>query len=313
MIAALLLLAATSDCTATVLRDIVCADTDLRAADAALVRAEGALIASSPRKASLRQRAAAFRATLVNAYDGMPRAPFTRDQLLDQYREERDDLADQVARDASVDRSDPTRRFADACFAHALKLGCRVDSAGWTNGKDGLRIMWQIQSGATETDGVGAGVMLWDASVPAKPSLIGWSFDGVTYEAPKLNMDSPEPLLWVAGTRAGTAAWNADLLFAKRGGQWVEIETESWRDDLDTRLPKGYGVWKGIDYDFIGMGGSSDLWRKDDANCCATGGRIYFEFAVEGTSLVLKDVQLSLTDDMRGSRSIDRVEDVPAS
>ena len=61
-------------------------------------------------------------------------------------------------------------------------------------------------------------------------------------------------------------------------------------------------MWKGVEFDPMGMSGSSDLWREDDANCCPTGGRAYFDFAIEGTSLTLTDVNVRQSEAMIAPR-----------
>lgn len=173
------------------------------------------------------------------------------------------------------------------CLAKWLHMGCRVTASGILRGEDGTRILWQRQSGASDVDGIGNGILLWDTSGPGAPKPIGWSFEGVNYESPRLTDDGK---LWVPGSMAGSGGGNADLLYVKRDGNWVEIETTSWRATLEDRLPKGFSAWQGIEYDFSGMGGTSPLWRDSDANCCATGGTLVLRFSIKGTSLVLDEV-----------------------
>ena len=75
------------------------------------------------------------------------------------------------------------------------------------------------------------------------------------------------------------------------GDGWADVDIESWRDTLPARLPAGLGVWKGVRYNFTALRSSSPLWRTDDANCCPTGGRADFAFAVRDGVLTVTDVQ----------------------
>ncbi|MFL9841472.1 hypothetical protein ABS767_10900 [Sphingomonas sp. ST-64] len=95
-----------------------------------------------------------------------------------------------------------------------------------------------------------------------------------------------------------------DKALAQASGVRAMVKTlESWRDALPTRLPKGFGIWKGVDYDFEGLGASSKLWRDKDANCCPSGGDALIDFAIEGRSLVLKDVRVDIVERWRPRRT----------
>ncbi len=182
----------------------------------------------------------------------------------------------------------------DRCISTWLDQGCRVTASGVLRAKDGRRIHWQMQDGASGDDGVGAGIILWAASNAGTAKLIGYSFDGVFYDPPRLTQGG---MLWVPGRVMGTGNGNADLLFrwdATTG--WQDIELESWRDSLDAKLPKGFGVWKGVEYDFEGLAATSKLWRDKDANCCPSGGDVQLDFEIEGRKLVLKDVRPDIVE-----------------
>lgn len=183
----------------------------------------------------------------------------------------------------------------ETCMATWLDQGCRVTASGILWSKVGQSIYWQMMDGASGDDGVGAGIVLWAGSGHGTAKLIGWSFDGVVYEPPRMTQDG---MIWVPGRVAGTGNGNADLLFKwdHASQSWQDIELESWRDALPMKLPKGFGIWKGVDYDFEGMGASSKLWRDKDGNCCPSGGEALLEFAITGRSLVLKDVRVDIVE-----------------
>lgn len=184
---------------------------------------------------------------------------------------------------------------SQTCMATWLDQGCGVTASGILWRKDGQPVHWQMMDGASGEDGIGAGIVLWAESGHGTAKLIGWSFDGVVYEPPRMTQDG---MIWVPGRVAGTGNGNADLLFRwdDASQSWQDIELESWRDGLPSKLPKGFGIWKGVDYDFEGMGASSKLWRDKDGNCCPSGGEALLEFAITGRSLVLKDVRVDIVE-----------------
>lgn len=183
----------------------------------------------------------------------------------------------------------------ETCMATWLDQGCRVTSSGILWGEGGQSIYWQMMDGASGEDGIGAGIVLWAGTGYGTAKLIGWSFDGVHYEPPRLTQGG---MIWVPGRVMGTGNGNADLLFKwdADSKSWQDIDLDSWRDALPAKLPKGFGIWKGVDYDFEGTGAFSKLWRDKDGNCCPSGGEARLDFAIEGRTLVLKDVDADIVE-----------------
>ncbi|MEG3180653.1 hypothetical protein [Sphingomonas sp. LT1P40] len=182
----------------------------------------------------------------------------------------------------------------DICMSKWLDRGCRVTASGVLRAKDGRKIYWQMQDGASGLDGIGAGIILWAGSGYGTAKLIGYSFDGVTYESPRMTGDG---MIWVPGRVIGTGNGNADLLFRFNAvAGWGDIELESWWSTLPARLPKGFGVWKGVEYDFEGLAATSKLWRDKDPNCCPSGGEVMLDFEIEGRKLVLNDVRPDIVE-----------------
>lgn len=275
------------------LRERVCDDADLGKLDATLVARERAVLAVTARPATWAARAARFRAWTAAERDGDGK-PIGKSELVARFEYRIEELDNEIARAAALR---PARSAAAAlgarCLSGWLSMNCTVPASGIV--RDGpLTILYQIQTGASEQGGIGAGVMLWDASKPGAPRLIGWTFEGAEMKVPQLNAE--RGLLWVPGIMMGTGQHNADILFHKRGDRWVEIDMGSWNDALEARLPKGIGVWKGVDYYILGesMGAETDLWQDSDANCCPTAGRANLGFAIEGDALKLDTVSVQL-------------------
>lgn len=222
-------------------------------------------------------------------YEGKPMSDVALDQTF------RDAIADydkalQQAQGVRAMIKTPSAR-SQTCMAKWLDQGCGVTASGILWRKDGQPVHWQMMDGASSEDGTGAGIVLWAESGHGTAKLIGWSFDGVVYEPPRMTQDG---MIWVPGRRAGTGDGNADLLFKwdVDSASWQDIELESWRDALPAKLPKGFGIWKGVEYDFEGMAATSKLWRDKDGNCCPSGGAALLEFAIDRRSLVLRQVDV---------------------
>ncbi len=275
------------------LQQRVCGDPDLARLEATLVARERQVLAVTARPATWTGRAASFRANLATEtdFDGklLNRAEL-RERIESQIRY----LEIEIATAATVGRGgDRAAILGTRCLAGWLRINCTVPNAGVVR-DGGMTILYQVQTGSSEETGIGAGIMLWDASGPGAPKLIGWTFEGVDAKTPALNAE--HGLLWVPGTMMGTGGHNADILYQKRGDRWVEIDMGSWRSALTARLPKGVDAWHGVAYEFSGesMGAETDLWQESDANCCPTAGRANLGFTIAGDRLKLDTVSAQL-------------------
>lgn len=306
-----------STCTAPAgpLQATVCGDAALRAADARLRSVERAATAATARPATMAARASAWQRRLEEGDPtAAPARPFTRDELLDEYRERTTQLDDQLRQDRSLRRLEiqrcpegrrdcpPNPVFARpaglerSCLGSALR-NCRVAAAGIVASEDrNTRILWQIQHGFTDGDGLRAGIVLL-GEARGGWRLVGWSFDAVTFNPPRLVETDDGLMLHAEGRIGGSGSGNADL-FYRQGPQgqqeqsWSELEAESWWASLATRLPAGLSIRQGVDYDMESLSASTRLWQEDDANCCATGGGARLDFRIEGRSLVLAAMAL---------------------
>ncbi|MES2443114.1 MAG: hypothetical protein V4574_09815 [Pseudomonadota bacterium] len=271
----------------------VCADPELRKLDGELVAKERAVQAATARPATWAARAARFRGWIAAERDGDGN-PIGKSELVARFESRIQELDNEVARAAAIRPARTQAAVLGArCLAGWFAMNCTVPASGIVR-DGGLTILYQIQSGSSEQDGIGAGVVLWDASKPGAPRLIGWTFEGVEMKMPQLNAE--RGLLWVPGTMIGTGGHNADILFQKRDDRWVEIDMGSWDDALAARLPKGVAVNHGVDYYLMGesMGAETDLWQDADANCCPTAGRANLGFAIRGDALTLDTVSAQL-------------------
>lgn len=254
-----------------------------------------AVIATGNRTATWRARHdAALRDIKAGVdYDGKP---LSDDDLAERFRDHIHDL------DTALAQAKGTRPMikapsarSETCMATWLDQGCRVTSSGILWADKDRPIYWQMMDGASAQDGISAGIILWAETGHGTARLIGWSFDGVHFEPPRVTQGG---MIWVPGRRIGSGNGNADLLFAwdEKTGAWQDIELESWRDDLASKLPRGFGIWKGVDYDFEGMGAFSKLWRDRDGNCCPSGGEAILDFEIDGRRLKLTRLRADIVE-----------------
>lgn len=211
-------------------------------------------------------------------------------------------LTTQADRDQRLARTifrDGAPTLGRECVATGLK-GCSSSMGGYIVLNEGS-LQWQVQDGFTDESGVSGGIVfIGDAGAarigPVAP--IAWSFDGARFDAPVL-LTGPEfdgkAYVAVPGIRAGSGSGNADVLFRwtpHASPELVQIDTWSWRDSLDEKLPEGLEIWQGVRFDWPNMMAFTPLWQDGDGNCCGTGGTAILSFDIEGDKLVLSDVSV---------------------
>ncbi|MGG5810114.1 hypothetical protein [Falsiroseomonas sp. CW058] len=291
------------------LRAGICADAELRAADARMRGLERALAATTARPATMAERARAWQRQLEAGEPGQPPRAFDRDALLDDYGDRIRALEEALRQDRALRRLEQPRcpdgqrncppspvfprpaAMERTCLGNALR-DCRVTGAGLAVSADGTtRVLWQAQRGFTEQDGLRAGIVLL-AEARGGWRLLGWSFEGHHFDAPRLVEHEGGWLLHLPGRGGGSGSVNTDLLYRLDRTGWAEVETEGWLAALPGRLPPGLGVWQAVEYDFEDLAARAALWRDGDANCCPTGGRARFDLRIEGRSVVLAAVAL---------------------
>jgi len=100
--------------------------------------------------------------------------------------------------------------------------------------------------------------------------------------------------LVVPGRYAGTGNFVEDRVFMPTMGRgWMQIRAApldpktgaGWFDALVAHLPPGHGVWKGIRVDYSTLTGTTAVWRDGDANCCPSGGELWFRLKVTGPDI----------------------------
>jgi hypothetical protein len=109
---------------------------------------------------------------------------------------------------------------------------------------------------------------------------------------PVLIRNGARTLLHIPGYESGTGNFNRESLYVWGGSGWKAVDTTSWLDDLGKRLPKGLSANKGIYPDYATMTAATALWRKNDSNACAEGGRAAIHLVWRGDRIALKDFRM---------------------
>jgi hypothetical protein len=118
---------------------------------------------------------------------------------------------------------------------------------------------------------------------------VGW------FEEPRF-IRSPQGVLLQIPHRSSSTTATADLdnLLIWQGSAWHAVDTQSWMDDLQTRVPEGCSVIRGTLVNFEQMKATNYLWKASDANCCPTCGRFSATLALEEDRLVIKTLKHDL-------------------
>lgn len=191
----------------------------------------------------------------------------------------------------------PASELARRCVDIGLDA-CVSEAGGYLTRPDGPTLFWQIQNGVSEMDGASGGFVLL-ALEPDGTTLtpLAWHTAPARYDPPRWVGETHDSLVVaVPGVHHGTGALNADLMFRWSGSgepNLVQIDNMSWRDDLDSRLPEGLEVWKGVRFLYDALIAHTPLWLGDDANCCPSGGEAILDFDLQHDRLVLKDIQVT--------------------
>jgi hypothetical protein len=91
----------------------------------------------------------------------------------------------------------------------------------------------------------------------------------------------------------GTAGTQSDGVLVWREGKLHEIDTKSYQVDIFDHLPAGITINKGLYPNFSKMTLESELWKKDDPNCCPSGGKIEAQLSIQDDELQLKSIHQS--------------------
>jgi hypothetical protein len=114
----------------------------------------------------------------------------------------------------------------------------------------------------------------------------------IAYDGPRLLHTGARTLLHLPAYESGTGNFNRERLFLWRADHWLDVDATTWLNELAHRLPAGLSVWKGVFPDYAALGACTPLWRKQDGNCCPTGGRADLALGWRGDRIALDSIRL---------------------
>src|SRR5205085_3874562 len=119
---------------------------------------------------------------------------------------------------------------------------CRVSSFGEAGAVDGHRFHYAVYQYQTDTgardhmrvvvfEAVPSGMMRAVVATESDPAI--------SYDKPRIVRSGDRVLLHIPGTESGTGNFNRERLYMWRAGQWRDVDTTAWLDELARRLPAG--------------------------------------------------------------------------
>lgn len=190
---------------------------------------------------------------------------------------------DRAARDLRV----TPEALSRGCVELTLK-GCASRAGGFLR-HGGTVLWWQLQDGYTEEDGVGGGIIVFEAEGNRLRPIL-WDFDGGRYDAPLLIPVDAGLLLIAPGLSRGTGSGDSTVMAILRDGEWRPVDTR-WQERAREKLG-GFSVYHQPRWDFEQMSAWTPLWREGDAGCCGTAGTADIDFDIVEDRLTAVGVRL---------------------
>jgi uncharacterized protein len=280
--------AASFDCKKAMTRieKTICSDPELSKADERLAAAFASAAALSLSPMSLR----AEQADWVRERDKESSVK----KLRESYQARNDTLDKQVAawrsarQDVSVDQA---KKDCVLSPESETDTPCMVTAFEPVPGDPSLH--YQLQAYKDGELQLASGVVVFRPSADKLTPVIAVGGTDSHFEAPAA-LDTPfGRMLWLAGYVSGTGNFNAEHVFRYDKDRLVEIDVTSWLDDLQRRVPKGWGAWKGVYPDYRKFTASTPLWQGGDGNCCPTAGRADIRLGLDHDRLVLREVTIA--------------------
>lgn len=125
----------------------------------------------------------------------------------------------------------------------------------------------------------------------AKPiwaDLTDQSSFGTWYKTPRILVTKLGTILEVV-IRSGPKVEPHDKHLLWQSGQWQLLDTNSWRSEVDRRVPGAWSVRMSVD--MVNMRTEGPVWKGDDAMCCPSGGTVIIDFTLRGQRLEIKELK----------------------
>lgn len=198
----------------------------------------------------------------------------------------------EIAAKREVRESD-VRAGCLAAFAEPIvDAPCRIEKFGELGTLDGHSFVYALYGFATAGGApMGARVLIFERlDADRLRILLVPENDGGPFEPPQLLRTRAGVLLHIPGHESATGNFNRERLFIWRQRQWRDVDTNSWLDTLQRRLPNGLNAMKGIYPDYASLTASTPLWRDGAGNASPAAGSAAVQLGWRGDRIVLKSV-----------------------
>jgi hypothetical protein len=114
------------------------------------------------------------------------------------------------------------------------------------------------------------------------------------FEEPRLLHRTEGMFLQIPHRAESSADSEPDMLLRWRDQAWHVIDTQSWLEDLQSRLPQDCSVIHTPVINFTDMTSATMVWKSSDDRCCPTCGKIYAELALQDDHLIIQGIRYDL-------------------
>jgi hypothetical protein len=111
------------------------------------------------------------------------------------------------------------------------------------------------------------------------------------FEEPKFIRRANGIFLQIPHRAATSAETEPDSLLEWREQSWHVIDTQSWLEDLQARLPQDCSVIQAPSINIIEMNAATMVWKDSDDHCCPTCGKVYSTLVLQEDRLVIKSLR----------------------
>jgi uncharacterized protein len=168
--------------------------------------------------------------------------------------------------------------------------GCRVDLFAAVPGAPTLT--YHLQSYMDGKLRLGGGVAVFESMGDRLRPVAVLAVETAHFDVPRVVASPAGKLLVIPGHLEGTGNFNAEAVYLYESEHLQDVDTVSWLSDLQRRLPKGWGAWKGIYPDYRTLTATTPLWQTGDGNCCPTAGRADLRLRLHNRRLTIDSIEI---------------------
>jgi hypothetical protein len=129
----------------------------------------------------------------------------------------------------------------------------------------------------------------------AKVLMVRIDDAGMTYDDPLVVIDGEESVMSVSASVAGAVTKS---FYLWRTDHWIQMEGQNWLSSLSAFIPSGMSVRQTSSWpDLETMSAQVSLFKKDDADCCPSGGLANIKLGLAKEQFTVKQVKVNSIQD----------------